>query len=162
MSRIFDARESRFGRTYEDFEVGDVYKHWPGKTVTQAEDHLFCLLTLAASPLHIDAHFAEKELESGRNLVVGTFIYSLLLGMSVPDTSGRALAALGTEHLRHVAPLYHGDTLYGETAVASKRRSRSRPHTGVVTVDTRGHNQEGTLVCEFRRSFLVTVDSTTR
>lgn len=158
MSRTFDARDDRFGRTYEDFEVGDVYKHWPGKTVTQAEDHLFCLLTLAASPLHIDAHFAEQEMESGRNLVVGTFIYSLLLGMSVSDTSGRALAALGTERLRHVAPLYHGDTLYGATTVVDKRRSRSRPDTGVVTIDTRGHNQDGTLVCEFRRSFLVAMD----
>jgi len=158
VSRIFDARNDRFGRAYDDFEVGDVYKHWPGKTVTQAEDHLFCLLTLAASPLHVDAHFAEKELESGRNVVVGTFIYALLLGMSVPDTSGKALAALGTEHLRHIVPLYHGDTLYGATTVVGKRRSRSHPETGVVTVDTRGYNQHGTLVCEFRRSFLVPAD----
>lgn len=155
MSRIFDARNDRFGRAYDDFEVGDVYKHWPGKTVTQAEDHLFCLLTLATSPLHVDANFAQKELEHGENLVVGTFIYALLLGMSVPDTSGRALAALGTENLRHVAPLYHGDTLYGETTVVAKRRSRSRSGVGLVTVETRGYNQHETLVCKFTRTFLI-------
>ena len=72
-----------FGRAFEDFEVGDIYRHWPGKTVTEAEDHMFCLLTLAASPLHIDRHWAEAESEYGRNVVVGTFIYSLLLGMSM-------------------------------------------------------------------------------
>jgi acyl dehydratase len=74
--------------------------------------------------------------------------------MSVPDTSGKAIAALGTEHLRHVAPLYHGDTLYGESSVVEKRRSRSRPNAGVVTLETHGYKHDGTLVCEFRRSFL--------
>lgn len=159
VSRVFDARQERFGRIYSQFEVGDVYKHWPGKTVTQAEDHLFCLLTLAASPIHVDAHFAEREMKEGRNIVVGTFVYSLLLGMSVPDTSGKAIAALGTEALRHVAPLFHGDTLYGESTVVEKRLSRSRPGSGIVTVETRGLNQHGSLVCEFRRSFLVAATS---
>jgi acyl dehydratase len=158
VNRIHDARE-RFGRSYAEFDLGDTYKHWPGKTITQAEDHLFCLLTLAASPVHVDAHFAERELEPGRNMVVGTFVYALLLGMSVPDTSGQAIAALGTESLRHVAPLFHGDTLYGETTVIEKRPSQSRPGTGVVTVETRGYNQNETLVCEFRRSFLVRLGS---
>jgi acyl dehydratase len=152
---VHDAREDRFGRAFEDFVVGDLFRHWPGRTITQAEDHLFCLLTMAASPVHLDAHYAETELAGGRNLVVGTFVYSTLLGMSVPDTSGRAVAALGTEQLRHVAPLYHGDTLYGESTVVNARRSESRPGVGVVTIDTRGFNQEQTLVCQFRRSFLV-------
>lgn len=155
MSRTYDAREERFGRYYEQFEVGDVYRHWPGKTITQSEDHQFCLLTLAASPIHVDCHYAETEVEGGRNIVVGTFVYSLLLGMSVPDVSGKAIAALGTEHLRHVAPLYHGDTLYGETSVVGVRESRSRPHAGVIMVETRGSNQNGLMVCEFRRSILV-------
>ena len=152
---IHEARHERFGRRLEEFVVGDVYRHWPGRTITQAEDHLFCMLTMAASPVHIDAHYAETEMAGGRNLVVGTFVYAALLGMSVPDTSGTAIAALGTERLKHVAPLHHGDTLYGESTVLEARPSSSRPGTGVVTIETRGFNQEGTLVCEFRRSFLV-------
>jgi acyl dehydratase len=152
---IHEAREERFGRWFDDFVVGDVYRHWPGRTITEAEDHLFCMLTMAASPLHVDAHYAATEMDGGRNLVVGTFVYAALLGMSVPDTSGRAIAALGTEALRHVAPLHHGDTLYAESTVLEARRSRSRPGAGIVTIETRGLNQDGTLVCEFRRSFLV-------
>lgn len=151
---VHEAREERFGRYFEEFVEGDVYRHWPGRTITEAEDHLFCLLTSAASPLHVDAHYAETELEDGRNLVVGTLVYAVLLGMSVPDTSGKAIAALGTESLRHVAPLYHGDTLYAESTVVGARRSESRPDAGVVTIETRGFNQDGTLVCEFRRTFL--------
>jgi acyl dehydratase len=154
---MHDAREERFGRWFEEFAVGDVYRHWPGRTITAAENHLFCMLTMAASPVHVDAHYAETEMEGGRNLVVGTFVYAALLGMSVPDTSGKALAALGTERLHHIAPLHHGDTLYGESTVLEARRSRSRAGVGVVTVETRGFNQERTLVCEFRRSFLVPV-----
>lgn len=152
---VHDAREERFGRYFEEFEAGDVFRHWPGRTITQAEDHLFCLLTMAASPIHMDVHYAETSMDGGRNIVLGTFVYAALLGMSVPDTSGKAIAALGTESLRHVAPLHHGDTLYAESEVVGARRSRSRPGAGVVTIETRGRNQDGTLVCEFRRSFLV-------
>lgn len=152
---VHDAREERFGRYLEEFHVGDVYRHWPGRTITQAEDHLFCMLTMAASPVHVDAHFAQTTMEGGKNLVVGTFVYAALLGMSVPDTSGKAIAALGTERLRHVAPLHHGDTLYAESSVLEARPSSSRPNSGVVTIETRGYNQDKTLVCEFRRSFLV-------
>ena len=154
---IHDAREDRFGRYFEELEVGDVYRHWPGHTITEAEDHMFCMLTRAASPVHVDAQYARTEMEHGRNMVVGTFVYSLLLGMSVPDTSGKAIAALGTEGLRHLAPLYHGDTLYGETSVLDARVSESRPGVGIVTIETRGYNQDRTLVCEFRRSFLVPI-----
>jgi acyl dehydratase len=152
---VHDGREERFGRYYEEFEVGDVYRHWPGRTITQAEDHLFCSLTSALSPLHLDAHYAKTHMPDGRNIVVGTFIYSLLLGMSVPDTSGKAVAALGTESLRHLAPVHHGDTLYGATTVLAKRLARSRSGEGIVSVETRGFNQDEVLVCEFRRSFLV-------
>jgi acyl dehydratase len=152
---LLDARRDSFGRWFEEFVVGDVYRHWPGRTITEAEDHLFCMLTMAVSPVHVDAHYAEQELDGGRNLVVGSFVYSALLGMSVHDTSGKAVAALGTEQLRHVAPLYHGDTLYGESTVVQARHSSSREGLGVVTIDTRGYNQHRTVVCEFRRSFLV-------
>ena len=93
--------------------------------------------------------------ELGRNIVVGTFVYSLLLGMSVPDISGRAIANLGLSELRHLAPLFHGDTLYGETEVLSARRSRSRPGQGVLTVRTDGFNQDQAKVCTFTRAVLL-------
>ena len=153
--RTFDARETRFGRTLEEFQIGDVYRHWPGKTVTEADNHLFCEITMAVSPIHTDNHYAAEHMPEGRGLVVGTYIYALLLGMSVPDTSGRAMAALGTRELRHVAPVHHGDTLYAESRVLEVRRSASRPGAGVVTVATTGRNQRGEVVCEFERTFMV-------
>ena len=145
----------QFGRYYEEFEVGATYKHWPGKTITEADDHLFCLLTMNHHPLHLDAHYAETSTQFGRNVVVGNLVYSLLLGMSVPDVSGKAIANLEIESLRHVAPTFHGDTLYGETTVLDKRASTSRDDRGIVQVETRGHTQTGTLVCVFRRTVLV-------
>ncbi len=115
----------QFGRYFEEFEVGAVYRHWPGKTVTEYDDHLFCLLTMNHHPLHLDAHYAQEATEFARNVVVGNYVYSLLLGMSVPDVSGRAIANLEVETLRHVRPTFHGDTLYGETEVLAKTPSRS-------------------------------------
>ncbi len=144
-----------FGRYLEELEVGDVYRHWPGKTVTEADNHLFCCLTMATSPIHTDAHYASERMDGGRNLVVGTYVYALLLGMSVPDVSGKALAALGTTELRHLRPVHHGDTLYAETTVLRRRLSKSRPDAGIVAVETRGANQDGEVVCRFERSFLV-------
>jgi acyl dehydratase len=145
----------QFGRYYEDFEVGAVYRHWPGKTVTESDDHLFCLITMNHHPLHLDAHYAETSTQFGRNVVVGNLIYSLLLGMSVPDVSGLAIANLEVESLRHVAPTFHGDTIYGETTVLDKKESGSKPDRGVVTVETRGYKQDATMVCVFRRKVMV-------
>jgi acyl dehydratase len=155
MPRVHSAREERFGGYLEDYEPGEVFRHWPGKTVTEAEDHMFCLLTMAASPLHVDRHYAATETEFGKNIVVGTFVYSLLLGMSVPDISGRAIANLGVSELRHVAPLFHGDTLYGESEVLSVRPSQSRPGAGVLTARTDGFNQDKQQVCSFTRAILL-------
>ena len=101
MGREIHARDTRFGRYFEDFEVGDVYIHWPGKTITEADDHLFCMITMNHHPLHTDAHYAETETQFGRNVVVGNLVYSLVLGMSVPDVSGKAIANLEVESLRH-------------------------------------------------------------
>ena len=108
----------QFGRSYEEFEVGATYKHWPGKTVTEFDDHMFCLLTMNHHPLHLDTHYAEETTQFGKNVVVGNYVYSILLGMCVPDISGKAIANLEIESLRHVAPTFHGDTLYGETTGA--------------------------------------------
>lgn len=155
MPRIYDAREQRFGRFLDEFEPGDVFRHWPGHTVTEAEDHMFCLLTRAASPLHTDRRFGESETEFGRNIVVGTFVYALLIGMSVPDISGRAIANLGLSELHHLAPLFHGDTLYGRSEVLEARPSASRRGQGILTVRTDGFNQHEAKVCTFTRTVLL-------
>lgn len=145
----------QFGRYYEEFEVGATYRHWPGKTVTEYDNHLFCLLTMNHHPLHLDAHYAQTSTDFGRNVVVGNYVYSLLLGMSVADVSGKAIANLEVESLRHVAPTFHGDTLYGESTVLDRIESGSKPDRGIVAVETKGYNQDGTLVCVFRRKVMV-------
>src|SRR5579875_1530224 len=143
-----------YGRYFEEVEVGAVYKHWPAQTVTEAEDHLFCLLTMNHHPLHINDVYAAKS-QQGRNVVVGPLVYSLALGMSVSDVSGKAIANLETEELRHPNPVFHGDTLFCESEVLEKRPSRSKPDRGTVKVHTRVYNQHGTLVAEFKRTVLV-------
>jgi len=149
------SHERPFGRVFEEFVVGDVYRHWPGKTVTEYDDHLFCLITMNHHPLHIDAWFAEHEAVQGANVVVGNLVYSLALGMSVPDVSGSAIANLEVESLLHKHPTFHGDTIYAETRVLDKIESRSKPDRGVVTVETRAFNQHGHEVCYFRRKLMV-------
>src|SRR5215211_4867978 len=143
-----------YGRYLEEFEVGAVYKHWPAKTVTEADDHLFCLITMNHHPLHINDVYA-AESQQGRNVVVGPLVYSLALGMSVPDVSGKAIANLATEELKHPAPVFHGDTLFCESEVLEVKESRSKPDRGTVRVHTRVLNQDGVLVAEFKRLVLV-------
>ena len=143
-----------YGRYLEDFEQGATYKHWPAKTVTEADDHLFCLLTMNHHPLHINDVYAQAS-QQGRNVVVGPLVYSLALGMSVSDVSGKAIANLATEELKHPAPVFHGDTLFVESEVLEKRESKSKQDRGTVKVHTRVLNQDGTLVAEFKRLVLV-------
>lgn len=143
-----------YGRYLEEFEEGAVYKHWPAKTVTEGDDHLFCLLTMNHHPLHINDVYAGQS-QQGRNVVVGPYVYSLALGMSVSDISGKAIANLATEGLSHPNPVFHGDTLFAETEVLEVRPSRSKPDRGLVKVHTRVLNQDGVLVAEFRRLVLV-------
>jgi acyl dehydratase len=147
--------ERPFGRYFEQFEVGDIYKHWPGKTVTEADDHLFCMITMNHHPLHTDAWFAEHSTVQKRNVVVGNLVYSLVLGMSVPDVSGSAIANLEVESLIHRFPTFHGDTIYAETRVLEKIPSESKPDRGIVVVETMGFNQDGQEVCYFRRKVMV-------
>ena len=126
-----------YGRYLEEFEVGAVYKHWPAKTVTEADDHLFCLITMNHHPLHINDVYAGQS-QQGRNVVVGPLVYSLALGMSVSDVSGKAIANLATEELKHPAPVFHGDTLFCESEVLEVKEStlqdrprhRAGPHPG--------------------------------
>jgi acyl dehydratase len=144
----------QFGRTYEEFEIGAVYRHWPGKTITESDDHLFCLVTMNHHPLHLDAHYARTSTEFGRNVVVGNLVYSVLLGMSVPDVSGKAIANLEIEKITHEAPTFIGDTIYSESTVLAVKESRQGDR-GTVAVETRVTNQRGERVMTFRRIALV-------
>jgi acyl dehydratase len=121
-------------------------------TISEADDHQFCLLTMAVSPIHVDAHYARSELQGGRNLVVGTYIYALLEGMRMPDVSARAIGSITTEYLSHSAPMYHGETLYGVTSVTGARSAPSPGEPGVLAIETTGVNQDGLEVCKFGSS----------
>lgn len=152
---MMGAETRPFGRFLEDFKVGDRYLHWPGKTITQAEDILFCSITMNQHPLHSDDNYAAAATPHGRAMVVGNLVYSIVLGQSVPDVSGRAIANLEIESLRHPNPVFHGDTVYSESVVLDVVASRSKGDRGIVTVRTIGYNQDGTVVCEFTRKVLV-------
>jgi acyl dehydratase len=146
-------RES-FGRYYEDFTVGDVYEHRPGRTLTETDNTWFTLLTMNTHPLHFDAEYA-KHSEFGRCIVASPLTLAIIVGMSVTDVSQKAIANLGWKEIRMTAPVFAGDTLYAETEVLGKRESASRPTAGLVTVRTLGRNQHGTVVCDFERTILV-------
>lgn len=143
-----------FGRSYEDFAVGDVYEHRPGRTITQADNTWFTLLTMNTHPLHFDEEYA-KATEFGRCLVASPLTVAILVGMSVTDVSQKAIANLGWREIRLPAPVFAGDTLYAESEVLEKRESNSRPEAGLVTVRTTGRKQDGTVVCTFERTILV-------
>lgn len=153
MSRVIDGKEN-FGRCLEDFEKGMVIKHWPGKTITESDNNLFCLLTMNHHPVHLDVEFC-RDHPHGRILVVGTLILSLVVGMTVADISGRAIANLEYERVKHDGPVFIGDTLHAVTEVLDVRASSSKPDRGVVYVETKATNQRGEQVLSFRRTVLV-------
>ena len=142
------------GRYFEDFIVGDTYKHWPGRTITAADNTWFTLLTMNQHPLHFDEEYA-KRTEFGRPLVNSTLTLAIVVGMSVADVSQNAVANLGWTDIRMPAPVFNGDTLYAESTVLDKRDSKSRPTQGIVNVATRAWKQDGTTVMTFKRSVLV-------
>jgi itaconyl-CoA hydratase len=142
------------GRYYEDFEVGVTYRHRPGRTLSEADNTWFTLLTMNTHPIHFDAEYA-KRTEFGKPLVVSTLTLAVLVGMSVADTSRNAVANLGWKEIKLPKPVFAGDTLYAESTVLDKRESKSRPDEGIVTIRTLGRNQHGEVVCEFERTFLV-------
>lgn len=146
--------EHAFGRTYEEFQVGDEYRHWPGKTITESDNNLFSLLTMNHHPVHLDAHYAQTQ-HHGRILVVGTLVLSLVVGLTVRDVSGQAIANLSYDGVRHLAPVFVGDTIYARTTVLTARTSRSAPDRGIVTVRTVASNQHVNDVLELERSLLV-------
>jgi itaconyl-CoA hydratase len=143
-----------FGRYFEDFEIGDVYEHRPGRTISEADNTWFTLLTMNTHPLHFDHAFAAKT-EFGKPLVVSTLTVAILVGMSVSDVSQKAVANLGWKDIVLPAPVFHGDTLYAESEVLTKRESASRQGQGIVSVKTIGRNQDNAVVCAFERTILV-------
>lgn len=138
---------------FEDFVVGDVYEHALGRTVTQADNIWFTLLTVNTNPIHFDAAYAAKT-EWGRPLVDSTFTLALVTGLSVSDLSRNAVN-LGWDEVRLPHPVFEGDTLYAKSEVLETRESRSRPQMGIVRVRTLGFNQDGVVVVEFLRTILV-------
>ncbi len=146
-------RES-FGRCYEDFVVGDVYEHRPGRTITETDNIWFTLLTMNTHPLHFDAAYSART-EFGRPLVNSCLTLSIVVGMSVSDVSQKATGNLGWNDIRLTAPVYVGDTIYAESEVIGKRESASRPTQGIVTVRTTGKKADGTPFMTFERIVLV-------
>jgi len=142
------------GRFYEDFEVGDVYKHPFGRTVTETDNVWVTNVTMNCNPMHFnETHAAATEF--GERLVNGTYVFALAVGMSVIDVSMNATANLGYDSVRHHAPVFHGDTIFAESEVLSKRESESRDHVGIVTTELRAYNHDGDLVLSLERTPMV-------
>ena len=146
-------KEGWTGRVYEDFEVGDIYRHPLGRTVTQADNIWFTLLTVNNNPIHFDAAYAART-EWGRPLVDSTFTLALVTGLSVNDVSMNGIN-LGWDEVRLPHPLFEGDTVYAQSEVLETRESRSRPNLGIVKIKTTGTNQDGVVVIEFQRTIMV-------
>ena len=142
------------GRYLEDFTVGDVYEHFPGRTITEADNIQFSLLTMNQHPMHCDHAFAAKS-EFGKPLVNSGLTLAIVLGMTVADVSGKAIANLGWTDIKLPHPLFVGDTIYAESEVLDKRESKSRPTQGIVTVRTTGKKADGTVFMTFVRSVLI-------
>lgn len=138
----------------DDFKPGQVYKHYPPKTVTESDNNLFCLLTRNHHPIHSDLEFAKKS-QHGRRLVVGTYVLSLVVGMSVPEISGAAIANLEYENIIHNGPLYIGDTIYAESKILEVTPSKNKTDRGILYVESVAHNQNGEKILTLRRRVLL-------
>src|SRR5690349_22297359 len=147
-------KEGWQGRFFEDFEVGDVYQHPLGRTVTTTDNIWFTLLTQNTASIHFDQHYAAQT-EFGKPLVDSTFTLALVTGQSVTDISQNVFANLGWDEVRLPNPVFEGDTIYSQSEVLEKRESNSRPNVGIVTVKTSGYNQEGKIVIEYKRTVMI-------
>lgn len=145
---------ANIGNYYEDFREGEVIKHSLSKTIFESDNNLFSLLTMNYHPIHTNIDYASKQ-QHGQILVVGTLVFSLVVGLTVPDISGKAIANLDYEKIEHLAPTFVGDTLYARSAILECRESKSKPDRGIVYVETIGYNQNGIEVIRFRRHVLI-------
>jgi itaconyl-CoA hydratase len=143
-----------FGRCFEEFNVGDIYEHRPGRTITEADNIWFTLLTMNTHPLHFDKAYAAKS-EFKQPLVNSCLTLSMVVGMSVSDVSQQAIGNLGWNDIKLTAPVFVGDTIYAESEVLGKRESASRPTQGIVTVRTIGKKADGVQFISFERTVLV-------
>ena len=148
-----DGREA-FGSWYDDYTVGDIYKHWPGRTVNEYDDTLFSMITMNHAPLHIDEHYMSGS-QFGQRLVNGLFVISLVVGMTVREISGKAIANLEYETVKHLGPTFHGDTIYAETEILEKRESKSKNDRGILYVETRAWNQRDETILTLRRRVMI-------
>lgn len=142
------------GRYFEDFALGDIYPHWPGRTISETDNTWFTLLTMNTHPLHFDAVYAAQS-EFGKPLINSCLTLSMVVGMSVGDLSQNAVANLGWDKIKLTAPVFVGDTIYAASEVLAKRESASRPNQGIVTARTTGRKADGTEFMNFERAFLV-------
>lgn len=145
---------ANIGNYFEEFKVGDVVHHSLSKTIFESDNNLFSLLTMNYHPVHTNSDYASQQ-QHGRILVVGTLVFSLVAGITVPDISGKAIANLDYEKIEHLAPSFVGDTIYARTEILETRASKSKPDRGIVYVETTGYNQDGIDVIRFRRHVLV-------
>ena len=143
-----------FGRCYEDFRIGDIFEHRPGRTISETDNTWFSLLTMNQNPLHVDAAYSART-EFGKPLVNSCLTLSILVGMSVTDLSYKTIANLGWNDIRLTAPVFAGDTIYAESEVIGKRESGSRPTQGIVTARTTGRKSDGSIFMTFERTFLL-------
>ncbi len=146
--------QSVLGLYFEEFEVGGEIKHSLSKTIFESDNNLFSLLTMNHHPVHTNIDYAAKN-QHGKILVVGTLVFSIAVGMTVPDISGKAIANLGYEDIKHLNPVFVNDTIYVKTKILDKRESKSKSDRGIVYVETIAYNQNGIEVLSFRRNVLV-------
>lgn len=143
-----------YGRYYEEFSPGQIIEHDLRKTITESDNNLFCLLTMNHHPVHCDIEYAKNH-QHGKILVVGTLVFSLVVGITVADISGHAVANLEYSDIKHKAPVFINDTIHATTEIISKRESRTKNDRGIVEVITRAYNQNGLEVLSFGRKVLV-------
>ncbi len=149
-------KASNLGNYYDDFVIGEEVIHSLSKTIFESDNNLFSLLTMNAHPLHTNAAYAAKS-RHGRIVVVGTLVFSLAVGLTVPDISGKAIANLSYQNIEHLRPVFIGDTIYAKTKIISKRLSATNPTQGLVTVETIAFNQNNENVLKFSRTVLLPV-----
>ena len=147
-------KQSVLGLYYEDFIVGEEIKHSLSKTIFESDNNFFSLLTMNHHPVHTNVDYASKN-QHGKILVVGTLVFSLAVGITVPDISGKAIANLDYEGIKHLAPVFLGDTIYVRTKILDKRESHSKNDRGIIYVESVAYNQDGVDVLSFRRHVLV-------
>jgi acyl dehydratase len=146
--------ESPLGHFFEEFNPGETIHHSLSKTIFESDNNLFSLLTMNYHPLHTNIDYASKE-QHGKVLVVGTLVFSLGVGITVPDISGKAIANLGYEEIKHLAPVFINDTIYARTTILDKTESKSKPDRGMIYVETVVYNQDNVDVLSFRRKVLI-------